>query len=71
MPELEKSDRHVSTKWVNVSGGKRSRCRPEQRTRFAIMLRSVRPDRSQLVHADHINPVGTINAVLVKVCVIK
>jgi len=70
MPELKKSNRHISAKRVNVS--RRKGAVAARRNESAMgMLRTVRPDRAQFVQTNHINPVGTVNTVLVQVGVVK
>jgi len=70
MPELEKSDGYISTKRIDVSR-REGPVAARRNERTLRVLRPVRPNCAQLVQTDHINPVGTVNAILVQVGVIK
>ena len=70
MPELKKSNWNISPKRIEISWRK-TPVPPCGDERALGMLRAVCSDRSQLIQPDHIDPIRTIDAVLVQMGVIK
>ena len=70
MPELEKSDWDVTTKRIDVSWRKSSMATGCDKCTVG-MLRTMCPDCPQLLESDQIDPIRTVDAVLVQMRVIK